>query len=65
MRMIADRIDALLADKGYDADAIRDKLASANIEAVIPAKSNRRPPPLSTTGPSTVGATRSSASSTS
>ena len=44
MRMIADRIDALLADKGYDADAIRDELASANIEAVIPAKSNRRNP---------------------
>ena len=44
MRMIADRIDALLADKGYDADAIRDELASAGIEAVIPAKSNRRNP---------------------
>lgn len=44
MRMIVDRIDALLADKGYDADAIRDELASANIEAVIPAKSNRRNP---------------------
>ena len=44
MRMIADQIDALLADKGYDADAIRDALASADIEAVIPAKSNRRNP---------------------
>lgn len=44
MRMIADRIDALLADKGYDADAIREALASADIEAVIPAKSNRRAP---------------------
>jgi transposase len=41
MRMIADRIDAMLADKGYDADAIRKELANANIEAVIPAKSNR------------------------
>lgn len=43
MRMI-DRIDALLADKGYDADAIRNELASADIEAVIPAKSSRRNP---------------------
>jgi transposase len=41
MRMIADRIDAMLADKGYDADAIRKELANADIEAVIPAKSNR------------------------
>lgn len=44
MRMIADRIDAMLADKGYDADAIRKELANADIEAVIPAKSNRRNP---------------------
>ncbi len=44
MRMIADRIDALLADKGYDADAIRQELADAEIEAVIPAKRNRRNP---------------------
>jgi transposase len=44
MRMIADRIDALLADKGYDADAIRQKLADAGMEAVIPAKRNRRNP---------------------
>jgi transposase len=42
--MIADRIDALLADKGYDADAIRQELADAEIEAVIPAKRNRRTP---------------------
>ena len=44
MRMVADGIDALLADKGYDADAIRQTLADAEIEAVIPAKSNRRNP---------------------
>jgi transposase len=44
MAMIADRIDALLADKGYDADAIREELANADIEAVIPPKSNRRNP---------------------
>ena len=34
--------DALLADKGYDADAIRTDLAERNIEAVIPGRSNRR-----------------------
>lgn len=44
MRMIADRIDALLADKGYDANTIRRELADAEIEAVIPAKRNRRDP---------------------
>jgi transposase len=44
VRMVADRIDALLADKGYDADAIREELAVARIEAVIPAKANRRNP---------------------
>ncbi len=33
---------ALLADKGYDADAIRADLASRNIQPVIPGRSNRR-----------------------
>ena len=33
---------ALLADKGYDADAIRADLADRKIEAVIPGRSNRR-----------------------
>ncbi|MBB3982135.1 transposase [Sphingobium fontiphilum] len=33
---------ALLADKGYDADAIRADLAEPRIEAVIPGRSNRR-----------------------
>lgn len=42
--MLADRIEALLADKGYDTDAIREELAKADVEAVIPAKSNRRTP---------------------
>ena len=42
--MIADRIEAFLADKGYDADVIREEIASANVEAVIPTKSNRREP---------------------
>lgn len=34
--------DALLADKGYDADAIRADLTERKIEAVIPGRSNRR-----------------------
>jgi transposase len=34
--------DALLADKGYDAEAIRADLADRKIEAVIPGRSNRR-----------------------
>jgi transposase len=34
--------DALLADKGYDADAIRANLAARDIKAVIPGRSNRR-----------------------
>lgn len=34
----------MLADKGYDADAIRQELANDEIEAVIPAKRNRRDP---------------------
>ena len=33
---------ALLADKGYDADAIRADLSKRKIEAVIPGRSNRR-----------------------
>lgn len=42
--MIFDRIEEFLADKSYDADAIREEIASANIEAVIPAKGNKREP---------------------
>ena len=41
-RIIAGKIEALLTDKGYDADAIREELANA--EAVIPAKNDRREP---------------------
>ena len=33
--------DALLADKGYDSDAIRDDLKQRGIRAVIPPRSNR------------------------
>ena len=36
--------DALLADKGYDADAIRADLAERKIEAVISGSSKRRMP---------------------
>lgn len=42
--MLAERIEALLADKGYDTDAIRAELANAGVKAVIPAKGNRRTP---------------------
>nr|WP_308469324.1 transposase [Asaia siamensis] len=42
--MIANKIEALLADKGYDADVMREELAKAEIEAGILAKSNRRTP---------------------
>nr|WP_242404910.1 IS5 family transposase [Novosphingobium sp. MBES04] len=34
--------DAFLADKGYDADAIRADLAERKIKAVIPGRSSRR-----------------------
>lgn len=35
-------VEELLADKGYDADATRADLASRDIQAVIPGRSNRR-----------------------
>ncbi len=44
LRMITDRIEAFLADRGYDADAIREEIEVAGVEAVIPAKVNRRNP---------------------
>jgi transposase len=43
-RMITDRIEAFLADRGYDADAIREEIARAGVEAVIPARTGRRQP---------------------
>ena len=43
-RMIGDRFEAFLADRGYDADAIREEIADAGVEAIIPAKANRRTP---------------------
>jgi transposase len=36
--------DALLADKGYDADAFVDGLAERNITPVIPPRANRKNP---------------------
>jgi transposase len=44
-RMLAERVEAVLADKGYDADAIRKEVAKAEAEAVIPSRSNRCDPP--------------------
>lgn len=41
---LVDRVAALLADEGYDADSIREELAKADVEAAIPSKSNRRIP---------------------
>lgn len=38
------RPKALLADKGYDADAIRADLAGRRVKAVIPGRSNRTVP---------------------
>lgn len=41
-RPSADRIAALLADKG--SDAVREELTKAGIDAVIPARRNRKGP---------------------
>jgi putative transposase len=37
--------EALIADKAYDADPLRDALAQREIAPVIPPKSNRKTPP--------------------
>jgi len=42
--MLSDRVKALLADRGYDADAIRQEIAFHGVQAVIPAKRGRRSP---------------------
>ena len=44
LRMLGDRIDALIGDKGYDSDAIRDELATIDIKAVIPVKEHTAAP---------------------
>jgi putative transposase len=36
---------ALIADKAYDADPLRDTLAQRDIDPVIPPKANRKTPP--------------------
>lgn len=36
--------DAVIADKGYDADQVRQAILNAGAEPVIPARSNRRAP---------------------
>jgi transposase len=45
LRLVGERVKAMIADKGYDADAIRAELAAQGIKAVIPPKRNRRVPP--------------------
>jgi hypothetical protein len=42
--MIGNKMDALLADKAYDADAVREALEEIEVEAVVPSKSNRKQP---------------------
>jgi transposase len=44
MMMPVPKPKALLADKGYDGDSVRESLLIHNILPVIPPKSNRRDP---------------------
>ena len=44
LRMMGDKIDARLGNKGYDSDDIIAALEAMDIEAVIPSKSNRKEP---------------------
>jgi transposase len=44
LRLVSERVRAMIADKGYDSDAIREELHFNGIEAVIPPKCNRRRP---------------------
>ena len=62
--MIGERIRAMIADKGYDADAIGEELNFNGIEAVIPPNPTVRPQ-SSTTPKNTKAAIASSACSTS
>lgn len=43
-RLVEEKIEALIADKGYDADAIREELRGNGVDAVIPSKINRKAP---------------------
>ena len=36
--------DAVIADKGYDSDPLRELLADQQVEVVIPSRSNRKQP---------------------
>ena len=36
--------EAVAGDKAYDSDAVREILAQAQVEAVVPSKSNRKSP---------------------
>lgn len=63
-RMIADKAKALLADRGYDADAIREEIAFHGVRAVSPAKRGRRNPAFMI-ATNTASAAASSNSSTS
>lgn len=36
--------DAVIADKGYDSDSLRELLADQQVEVVIPSRSNRKQP---------------------
>ncbi len=44
-RMIAGKAKALLADRGCDADAIREEIAYHGVRAGIPAKRGPQPSP--------------------
>ena len=44
LRMIGDRIEALIADKGYDSDWFREALADLKITPCIPGRANRKAP---------------------
>ncbi|MFC7455558.1 transposase, partial [Insolitispirillum peregrinum] len=44
LRLVDGKIKAMLADKGYDADAIREELLIHGIEPVIPSKKDRKQP---------------------
>ena len=44
LRMITDRIEAFLADRGNYAYAIRDEIKAAGVEAVIATRVNLRNP---------------------
>ena len=40
--MISDRIEAFLADKGYDANALRKRLRADGVKPIIPGRINRK-----------------------